>query len=116
MRRRHEGASRPEKIRILDEFVKTTGYHLKHVLRLTSNSSCPKERAEPRRAYDAAVREALTRVWEAGDRICGKRLKVALPCLVHSLEAHGHLALDTGVRERLLAISPASIDRVLTPV
>ena len=30
-------------------------------------------------------------VWEAADRICGKRLKAALPHLVGSMERHGHL-------------------------
>ena len=30
-------------------------------------------------------------VWEASDRICGKRLKAALPHLVESMERHGHL-------------------------
>ena len=28
-----------------------------------------------RRVYDDAVREALIVLWEASDRICGKRLK-----------------------------------------
>ncbi len=41
-RKRYEGASRPDKIRILDEFVKTTGYHRKHVLRMKSDSSVAK--------------------------------------------------------------------------
>ena len=42
-------------------------------------------------------------VWEAADRICGKRLKAALPHLVESMERHGHLDLDPRVRQRLLA-------------
>jgi len=54
-------------------------------------------------------------VWEAGDRICGKRLKAALPGLVESLEKHGHLLMDGRVREKLLAVSPATIDRLLEP-
>ena len=35
-----------------------------------------------RRIYDEAVREALIVVWEASDRICGKRLKAVLPSLI----------------------------------
>ena len=31
-----------------------------------------------RRVYDEAVRKAVIVVWEASDRICGKRLKAAL--------------------------------------
>ena len=54
--------------------------------------------------------------WEATDRICGKRLKAALPHLVESMERHGHLDLDLEVRERLLAASAATLDRLLKPV
>ncbi len=55
-------------------------------------------------------------IWEASDRICGKRLKAALPSMVGSLERHGHLALAPHVRERLLTASAATIDRLLRPV
>ena len=55
-------------------------------------------------------------VWEAADRICGKRLKAALPHLVESMERHGHLDLDPGVRQRLLAASAATLDRLLQPI
>jgi hypothetical protein len=35
-------------------------------------------------------------LWEAGDRICGKRLKALLPLLVKAMERHGHLQLEEG--------------------
>ena len=55
-------------------------------------------------------------IWEAADRICGKRLKAALPHLVESMERHGHLALDPEVRGRLLGASAATLDRLLKPI
>ena len=69
-----------------------------------------------RRIYDEAVRAAVILVWETADRICGKRLKAALPHLVESMERHGHLDLDPGVRQRLLAASAATLDRLLQPI
>ena len=69
-----------------------------------------------RRIYNEAVREALIIVWEAGDRICGKRLKAILPHLVESMERHGHLRLDVEVRNGLLTASAATIDRLLQQV
>jgi hypothetical protein len=66
--------------------------------------------------HDAAVREALVLLWEASDRICGKRLKSLIPILIGSMERHGHLRLDAPVRERLLTASAATIDRLLTVV
>ena len=65
--------------------------------------------------YDDAVTEGVIVLWEASDRMCGKRLKALLPILVPALERHGHLSLDPRVRERLLAVSAATIDRRLTP-
>jgi hypothetical protein len=65
------------------------------------------------RLYDEAVRQALTALWEAGDRICGKRLRVLIPVLVDAMERHGHLKIDAEVRIRLLGVSAATIDRLL---
>jgi hypothetical protein len=59
------------------------------------------------------VRQALIVLWEASDRICGKRLKALIPILVDAMERHGHLQLVPAVRERLLAVSAATIDRLL---
>ena len=52
-------------------------------------------------------------LWEASDRVCGKRLKPLLPVLLAALERHGHVCLDGGVRARLLEVSAATIDRLL---
>ena len=57
--------------------------------------------------------EGLVVLWEASDRLCGKRLKALMPTLVQALEHHGHLCLAPAVRERLLAVSAATIDRRL---
>jgi hypothetical protein len=52
-------------------------------------------------------------LWEAADRICGKRLKVLIPMLVDAMERHGHLDLDPVIKARLFQISAATIDRML---
>ena len=73
--------------------------------------------AAPRkRIYNEAVRQALGLLWEAADRICGKRLKALLPVLIESMERHGHLRLDPVVRSALLDVSAATIDRLLRPI
>jgi hypothetical protein len=65
------------------------------------------------RVYNEAVRQGLIVLWEAGDRVCGKRLKVMIPLLIHAMERHGHLFLDAAVNDKLLQMSAASIDRLL---
>jgi hypothetical protein len=112
-----------EKAQILDEFVAVSGYHRKHAIRLLNgqrNSSSEQNISNKigysRRIYDEAVKEALIITWEAADRICGKRLKAILPDLVDAMERHGHLKLDPEARGRLLKVSAATIDRLLSPI
>src|SRR5687767_4070436 len=112
---RFSASSRAGKGRILDEFVALTGYHRKHAIRLLATPRAGRDQAAGReRIYTVAVREALIVLWEASDRICGKRLKVLIPTLLEALERHGHLRLDLEVRDRLLRVSAATIDRLLS--
>ena len=113
--KRYRGATVHQKHQILDEFVAVTGYHRKHAIRLLNRRRVWGRPAtgRRRRVYDEAVRQALVVLWEASDRVCGKRLKALLPVLVSALERHGHLRLDAEVRERLLRVSASTIDRVL---
>jgi hypothetical protein len=105
-----------ERRQILDEFTRVTGYHRKHALRVLHRPFVPQP-ARPRKwIYDEAVRQALALLWEAADRICGKRLKALLLVLIESMERHGHSQLDPVVRSGLLHISAATIDRLLRPV
>ena len=119
IRDRYQHSTKRDKGRILDEFTAVTGLHRKHSIRLLAGSDGEREQQPSlagRRIYDEAVREAVIVVWEASDRICGKRLKAALPYLVESMERHGHLQLDSLVRERLLTASASTLDRLLKPI
>ncbi|MFM7240243.1 MAG: transposase family protein [Cyanobium sp.] len=121
---RYGGLSAAGKKALVDELVVITGYHRKSVLRALNRKpiSADAEVSEgrPQRhhrcRYGPEVMEALVPLWEASDRLCGKRLQALLPLLLESLECHGHLALDLEVREKLLTISSATIDRLLAPV
>jgi hypothetical protein len=113
---RYRNAARPEKKRILSEFVAVTGYHRKHAIRLLRGTSCElvdRQSRPGRGIYNEAVRQALVILWEASDRVCGKRLKSLVPVLVEALERHGHLQLDAEIRTRVLKASAATIDRLL---
>src|SRR6202158_4363427 len=115
---RYAQGNRAERGRILDEFTAVTGFHRKHAMRLLRAGQVTR-RCGPRpgrRIYDEAAREALIVIWEASDRICGKRLRPLLPILVEAMERHGHLQLVPEVRTRFLAMSAATIDRALRDI
>ena len=77
---RYRDAPMSEGKKILDEFVALTGYHRKHAIRILGSAPAGERPAIARsRVYDEAVRQALIMLWEAGDRICGKRLKALIP-------------------------------------
>jgi hypothetical protein len=113
LRVRYRAAARGDKIKILDEFVALTGYHRKHAIRALQAEATSRETRARSRLYDEAVRQALTVLWEAVDRICGKRLKALIPMLVDAMERHGHLDLDPVIRTKVMQVSAATIDRVL---
>ena len=112
---RYALGSRADRGRMLDEFATLTGHHRKHAMRLlragmSSGRSSPRPE---RRIYDQATREALIVVWEASDRVCGKRLQPLVPTLVSAMERHGHLQLAPEVLTSLLTMSAATMDRAL---
>ena len=116
---RYRSAGRVEKGRILDALCRTTGWHRKHAVRALRRRVVDKAAEAPRerkRRYGATIKDALTALWEASDRVCGKRLVVMIPTLVPALERHGRLQLDDSEQAQLLTVSAATIDRMLGDV
>jgi hypothetical protein len=119
IRERYRAGPREAKSRILEEFSSISGYHRKSAIRILNGAMCPEDDQRGRsraRVYDEAVRQALIVLWEASDRVCGKRLKALFPVLVSALERNGHLSLDAEIRPKLLAMSASTIDRLLREI
>lgn len=109
------GVAGKDKRRILEEFIAATGYHVKSAIRVLNGSpvsAVHRIRNRPS-IYDEATRGALVVLWEASDRLCGKRLHALLPLLLPALERNGHLRLDETIRKQLQAMSAATMDRML---
>jgi hypothetical protein len=103
--------------RILDELCATTGWHRKHAVRVLRAKAQPVTEPKPRqRRYGAAIKDALVALWEASDRVCGKRLKPMIAVLLPALAKHGRLTPTPEERAQLLAVSAATIDRMLLDV
>ena len=116
LRERYRRAGRKEKGRILDEFCQATGRHRKAAIRLLGvrggTGPPPKKKGRPER-YGPELTTALVRIWETGDRMCGKLLVAVLPQFVAALERYGELRLAAREREALLSMSASTIDRRL---
>src|SRR5580658_7770664 len=105
-----------EKKALLDNFVAATGYCRKYATTLLSKGATRVEKRKERaKKYDEEVLEALIVVWKATNQICSKRLIPFLPSMINSMEKCGHLELSCEVKEKLLALSPATADRLLKP-
>lgn len=114
---RYQRAGRLHKKIILDEFCATCGYHRKAAVRLLNRSlrQEPPKRSGPKIVYDPAeVLPVLKAIWLTSDQLCSKLLKGALPEWLEHYERN-HAPLAEAFKEKLLAISPAQIDRLLRP-
>ncbi|MGD8969574.1 MAG: transposase family protein, partial [Anaerolineae bacterium] len=116
LRERYREASKKERSAILDEFVKTTGYHRKYAIALLNGrrqrSQGPIKR--PRRAiYGPEEARALLILSQLFDHINSKRLRKALDVELQGLYESGFLSASSACYEKLKQVSPATIDRLL---
>ena len=114
---RYLRSNKAGKERILDEFCAATGYHRKYAIRLLKHGAPARRRKKSGRTklYQGAVVEALIRIWEVCGRICSRRLHPFLPEITRVLEQHQELILPAEVKQLLLQMSRATIDRCLRP-
>ena len=123
-------ASKKDKGRVLDEVVAVTGWSRDNARRrlvaaaLAPPGTRPVVVSRPRKpraskySYDAV--KVLQRVWAASGGQCGKYLAASMRIQLDGLERHGELIdgverYSRPVREELLSMSAASIDRYLAP-
>src|SRR6202035_1077021 len=91
IRSRYGAATGSAKRKILDEFIAASGYHEKSAIRVLNGTRAVRDRQTRKRPslYDEASRAALIVLWEASDRVCGKRLKALMPILLTAMERNG---------------------------
>lgn len=134
---RFQKAPKRERSKILDQFVSLTHYtrtyaafvlrtcgkrHLKildggtrRVVFIAGHCRAPGAKRCRRRQYvGKAFLTALRQLWSLSDGLCGKRLVAFIREVLPLLERQGSLLItDEALRQKLLAISAATVDRLL---
>jgi len=118
MARRYVRAGKRERGLMLDELCALSGYNRSYAARLLRKRA----RGQPPRGkrrrgrgpiYGPELLAPLAKVWATLGGICGKRLAAVMARTVAALERHGELELTDALRAQLLAMSAATIDRLL---
>jgi hypothetical protein len=106
--------NKKEKSKLLDEMEAVTGNHRKQLIRKMKQPIERRTRSRERgKTYGPDVQAAVSVIAESVDWLCAERLTPNLGWLADHLAAHGELVLTPSVREKLDAISIATVGRVL---
>lgn len=121
-------ACKKDRGRVLDQVVAVTGWSRDNARRRLSAAAKGSAGAgvarRPRRPrapkYCLDTLKVLQKVWAASGGQCGKYLAASMRIQLDGLERHGELAFgrdrySPAVREELLEMSAATIDRYLAP-
>jgi len=134
----YQSAIKKEKGKLLDNFVAVTGYsrcYAAYALRiygkkvvvdlengkravfigddLYRGKGVRIRKRKRENIYDEKVVNALVHLWKTSDYLCGKRLHVYLREIIPVLKKFNEISIDEETEEKLMKISPATIDRLL---
>jgi hypothetical protein len=109
-------ANKKEKGVILDELVKTTGYGRKYAITLLNGKRDYVKHTirRPRNTkYGPGLISPLLALVDLFDDICSKRLRAAMDAELPRLYESGFLQVSPESYQKLVCISPATMDRLL---
>lgn len=116
-KRYYQCATKSEKTLVLDEFQKTfkyrpgQSYSRKYAIKILRGKVDPRvHRPGPKPKYGDQFTEHLKNLWELMNRMCSKKMVVAMPLWLPSYKG-----ADSEMRTLLLSVSSSTIDRLLRP-
>jgi hypothetical protein len=116
LKARYCAASKKEKGEILDEFVRTTDYGRKYAIALLNGKRSYVQhviRRSRSTQYDLGLLPPLLILVDLFDGVCSKRLRAAMDVELPKLYDSCSLQIGQQIYEKLMQISPATMDRLL---
>ena len=113
--RRYTG--RQARSKLITEFCAVTSHERKYAIKLLrqqrgAGTTSPATKRGVHKTYGQEVIEIIFEIWRHSEQPCGKRLKPMLKEWLPYYQSH-YGPLSQGTKDKVLAISPAQIDRVL---
>jgi hypothetical protein len=119
LRRRYQSAGVQHKSKLLDQAQELLGYHRKAAIRSLRAATVVRGpriiTGRPVNYEPKVLLPWLRAIWAATDYACGRRLVAMLPEWIPAYEQHER-RLPGEVREKLLAASGRTLDRLLEPL
>jgi len=119
LRRRYLRAGPEHKRKLLDQAQELLGYHRKSAIRALSAPLLERAAAvvsgRPMVYVPKVLLPWLRPIWQATDYACGRRLIAMLPEWIPAYEQHER-RIPVEAREKLLAASARTLDRLLQPL
>ncbi len=115
LKHRYHQANRTERSAILDEFVRTSGYHRKYAIAILRGRQQPHRgpiRRPRARYYQAEDRAAVLQLADWFDEISSRRLRAAMEATLADLRERQHLRVSDACFARLQTISVSTLDRI----
>lgn len=118
-RARYEKRGKEGRSRMLDEVCALCGYERKYASKLLGGKRALAGKSGRRRGgsqavYGATEREVIKVIWLEAEQPCGKRLKATLKVWLPFYEKRKG-RLPRALRSKVLAVSAATLDRLLAP-
>lgn len=122
--RAYRAALKMDKGRLFDEVVAVTGWSRDNARCRLAQAAKPRaaksQKRQRARKHPCEALIVLQRVWAFSGGQCDKYLAIAMPVLLDALERHGELVVgkarySPGMRDELLQMSAATLDRYLVP-
>ena len=116
LKKKYHKAKKKKKGQFLDDFCDFTSHNRKYAMDLLNKpvkSKWKHPKVRPK-IYDQTVINALLRLWDASDFICGERLHPYIPDLLDCLLNCNEIVVSDETKRKLLKISMGTIKKILS--